>query len=275
VALFNGVPKSNATCDTKDGGACVCRAPTGWINGHRFNAGCMGEPKSELLKTHNPTCDLNRYDGGMACCGGLDPNSTKRFLLEAEQPIPPLIDEVYFRWRFYYEEASAEDLLETHHIEWQFGHIEYSVPKAPEGTSPEKAVHTLTTNFTLRDMLWAQCSGSTSCEDWQRNTKRPLQFVMLGFHCHSPACLGGKMMNADTGEEICHVAPLAGHSAAPQDEESYLWLPPCQWGKASEGLRPPPVLPINTNLTSVKWANSSVAHFGVMAIWQGRAAYAD
>jgi hypothetical protein len=33
------------------------------------------------------------------------------------------------RWRFYYEEASAEDFRETHHIEWQFGHIEYSVPK--------------------------------------------------------------------------------------------------------------------------------------------------
>jgi hypothetical protein len=29
------------------------------------------------------------------------------------------------------------------------------------------------------------------------------------------------------------------------------------------------------NFTSVKWTNNSVAHSGVMAIWQGRAAYAD
>ena len=43
----------------------------------------------------------------MACCGGSDPNSTKRFLLDADQPIPPLVDEVYFRWRFYYEDTQA------------------------------------------------------------------------------------------------------------------------------------------------------------------------
>ena len=42
-----------------------------------------------------------------------------------------------------------------------------------------------------------------------------------------------------------------------------------------EGLRTPPVVNMSTKLRSIKWANSSVAHFGVMAIWQGRAAYAD
>uniref|UniRef100_A0A7S2C5X2 Uncharacterized protein n=1 Tax=Haptolina brevifila TaxID=156173 RepID=A0A7S2C5X2_9EUKA len=124
-------------------------------------------------------------------------------------------------------------------------------------------------------MLWAQCAGDKSCTDWGHNTARPIEFVMLGFHCHSPACLGGKLVNADTGEVYCHVKPVAGRSAAPQDEESYLWLPPCQWGSEKEGLLPPPKIPINTNFTSTKWANNSVAHFGVMAIWQGRAAYAD
>ena len=67
----------------------------------------------------------------------------------------------------------------------------------------------------------------------------------------------------------------AGLSAKPQDEEEYLWLPPCQYGAAAEGLRPQPVVNMSTRLRSIKWANSSVAHFGVMAIWQGRAAYAD
>ena len=51
-------------------------------------------------------------------------------------------------------------------------------------------------------------------------------------------------------------------------------MPPCQYGSRAEGLRPPPVVKTSTRLRSIKWANSSVAHFGVMAIWQGRAAYA-
>lgn len=83
AALFNTVQSTSASCDAV-GGACVCRATTGYINGNRFDPRCMGEPKSELLRTHNPTCDLNLYDGGMSCCGGHDPNSTTRFLLDAD-----------------------------------------------------------------------------------------------------------------------------------------------------------------------------------------------
>ena len=283
IATFNkpAVPSSATSCaDVPGGGSCVCRAPTGYINGHRFDAGCIGEPLSELVKDHNPTCDLNLYDGGMNCCGGLDPNSTKRFLLDADQPIPPLVDEVYFRWRFYYEDEAGVTTppRETYHVEWQFGHIEYSVPKAPEGTPPEQAVHTITSNFTVADMVTlygAQCGGSVGCDEWGKNNgSRPIQFLMLGFHCHSPACLGGVLLNADTGEEYCRVTAMAGHSAKPQDEEEYLWLPPCQYGAKEEGLRTPPVVNMSTKLRSIKWANSSVAHFGVMAIWQGRAAYA-
>jgi len=283
VATFNQAAQpSTVTCATVlDGGSCVCRAATGDINGHRFDAQCYGEPRSELVKDHNPACDLNLYNGGMACCGGFDPNSTKRFLLDIDQEIPPLMDLVYFRWRFYYEGAAgvSEPPRESYHVEWQFGNIEYSVPKAPEGTPPEYARDTLTSNFTVADMLTlngGQCGGSEGCEQWDKNNgSRPIQFLMLGFHCHSPACLGGVLFNADTGEEYCRVKAAAGHSAKAQDEEDYLWLPPCQYGSRAEGLRPPPVVNTSTRLRSIKWANSSVAHFGVMAIWQGRAAYAD
>ena len=45
--------------------------------------------------------------------------------------------------------------------------------------------------------------------------------------------------------------------------------------EGEEGLLPPPVLTPDMNFTSVKRTNNSVAHSGVMAIWQGRAAYAD
>ena len=44
-------------------------------------------------------------------------------------------------------------------------------------------------------------------------------------------------------------------------------MPLCQYGSRAEGLRPPPVVKTSTRLRSIRWANSSVAHFGVMAIW--------
>ena len=83
------------------------------------------------------------------------------------------------------------------------------------------------------------------------------------------SCLGGVLLNADTEEEYCRVKAAAGHSAKAQDEGDYLWLPPCQYGSRAEGLRPPPVVTVvntSTRLRSIRWANSSVAHFGVMAI---------
>ena len=122
-----------------------------------------------------------------------------RYRLNIDQEIPPREDEVYlyFRWRFYYEGAASisvsisESPRETYHVEWQFGDIEYSVPKAPEGTPPEHARHTLTSNFTVADMLklnGGQCGGSVGCEQWDKNNgSRPIQFLMLGFHCHSPS----------------------------------------------------------------------------------------
>ena len=118
-----------------------------------------------------------------------------RYRLNIDQEIPPREDEVYlyFRWRLYYEGAAgvSESPRETYHVEWQFGDLEYSVPKAPEGTPPEHARHTLTSNFTVADMLklnGGQCGGSVGCEQWDKNNgSRPIQFLMLGFHCHSPS----------------------------------------------------------------------------------------
>ena len=70
-------------------------------------------------------------------------------LLTQSQQVPPLVDNVYYKWRFYHQQP-ASDAKQTFHLEWQFGKIEYSVPKASPGTLPENAVHTLTTNFTMQ-----------------------------------------------------------------------------------------------------------------------------
>jgi len=278
TASFNTAVGSTATCDSMQGGAgqCICRGMNGWINPdgqgkRRFEPGCMGLPKSELLATHNPTCDINQYDGGLQCCGD------NFYLLDADQEIPALFDHVYFKTRWYYEEYVPATMKPTYHLEWQFGHIEYSVPKAPAGTPPQQAVHKLETHFTVQDFLTMgnQNAGGFGWNMSAGNKDQKIEFIMLGFHCHSPACLGGDLWNADTGQLICHVEPRAGNSTAAHDEEDYLWLPPCQFGNPADGYMAPPQLSWDTNLTSVKTTNSSVAHSGVMAIWQGRGAWAN
>jgi hypothetical protein len=57
TVTFNSDASATSSCANTS--TCVCRAATGWINGKRFDPGCMGLPRSELLATHNPTCDLN------------------------------------------------------------------------------------------------------------------------------------------------------------------------------------------------------------------------
>ena len=264
--------KGAATLSLTSVGAatCVCRGGTGAINGFPFNPKCMGEPLSDLLKTGNPTCDINKYSGGMACCRG------GQILLDADQtqPGPPMT--VFYHWRFYYEDWDPQRHRQTYHLEWQFGHIEYDVPRAPVGTPRADAVHTLTTRFTgmhLMSMGNANAGGADG-QGWDlSNASRPIELIMMGFHCHSPACLGGELYNADTNELLCAVKPVAGKGQEPQDESSYLWLPPCQWGDPALGLAPPPVITGETNLLGIKRARSDVGHYGVMAIFQGRGAW--
>jgi hypothetical protein len=249
---------------------CVCRGGVGKINGFPFVPKCMGEPLSDLLKTNNPTCDINLYAGGMACCRG------NQILLDKDQAQPGPPSTVFYRWRFYYEEFDAARHRQTYHLEWQFGHIEYDVPKAPEGTPAAEAVHTMTTRFTGMDLMSMgnANAGGKSGGGWDlTNASRSIELVMMGFHCHSPACLGGELYNADTNELLCRVTPVAGTDEDPQDEDSFLWLPPCQWGDTDAGFSPPPVITGATNLLGVKRARSLVGHYGVMAIFQGRGAY--
>merc|ERR1711934_1053979 len=79
-----------------------------------MGGGCYyDEPKSDLIRDHNPTCDINLYDGGLSCChNGMS-------LLDADQEIPPLEDSVYYKWRFYYEPLAPTPAKQTFHLEWQ------------------------------------------------------------------------------------------------------------------------------------------------------------
>eukprot|EP00051_Salpingoeca_urceolata_P013699 m.173227 g.173227 ORF g.173227 m.173227 type:complete len:766 (+) comp17867_c1_seq2:212-2509(+) len=257
------------------GAMCVCSGGSGTINGRTFNPRCMGEPLSDLLKQHNPTCDINTYRGGLYCC------SDGTFILDANQTIPDPVDEVYFKWRFYHVPFEPETQTPLIHLEWQFGHIEYDVPRAPLGTPPDQAIHELTTRFQLRDLmnLYGKpgCNPYNEyyCADVDRVTKSGVRLVMAGAHCHSPACLSVELYNEDTGQLVCRVTSVPGTGDEALNERGYLWLPPCQWGAAEDGLQQPPVLHLDTNLTSIKRVNSTYGHTGVMAIWQARGAYND
>lgn len=119
----------------------------------------------------------------------------------------------------------------------------------------------------------AGCDGTNEwCANFELAEKRGIHLVSGGFHCHSPACMGGELYNADTGELLCTVTPIFGNSTEALNEESYIWLPPCQWGNGTDGLAKSPLLYPSTNLTSIKRGSSLYGHTGVMAIWQSRGA---
>lgn len=100
--------------------------------------------------------------------------------------------------------------------------------------------------------------------------------VYVGAHCHAPTCISQELYNADTGELLCRQEAVYGTETSGAtgarrfDEKGYLAVPPCVWGDPAEGLQEPPLLSWDTNLTSIKRANSTYAHTGEMALWQGR-----
>jgi hypothetical protein len=64
------------------------------------------------------------------------------------------------------------------------------------------------------------------------------------------------------------------------NEDGYVVaLPPCVWSndpidQQAHGLKSPPRLSLDTNLTAIKKSNSTYFHYGVMAHWQMRGSWA-
>jgi len=278
--VFNTDQSSQATCGSH-GATCVCLQKGGTIDGFSWNPPCAAWPASDLAKNHNPSCELSTYAGGIACCRG------GNFLLDEDQEIPDHIDEVFYKWRIYFEDWDPKVHIQAVHLEWALngcdsggGHkacsvIDYDVPMAPAGTPPAEAVHTVTSHFKASDMFTAcNARSATYCADPKNVTAAGVQLIMAGGHCHAPACLSLELWNEDTGELLCQVTPALGSGDEAQNEKGYLWLPHCAWGEAAYGLKPPPIIHLDTKLRSSKRTNSTYYHPGVMAIWQMRGAFA-
>jgi len=189
------------------------------------------------------------------------------------------------KFRVYFEDYTTQGNAFFMFITDEAGAGEYDIPQCPKGTPPEDCVHTLTGEFQLRDSMRKCAAAPAPVTDvwcapgW--NESQSVALLRAGTHCHAPACINETLYNLDTGEVICYNEPLYGEGQFPSsgqhfDEAGYaVGIPPCLWGSEEEGLRPSPVLGLNTRLRSVKHVNNTYYHYGVMAQWQMRGMWVE
>jgi len=262
--------------------SCLCMDATSSINGIPYNGDCKPEPLSDLLRDNNPTCQVSSYVGGLACC------THKTFLLDADQTPPPFVDEIYFKFRFYYEDFKPNVHQQIYHVEWSqngcdsgnngpnpmgCSHIDFDIVKGV-GSSAGPDIQMQTSTFPARGMLATYCNYTFGqCMDGSKVGPGGIKLMMAAAHCHAPNCLRQDLINVDTGENLCVAVPVVGQSENVFDEQGYLYFPPCTWGTSEEGFREPPVLFMNTTLRMISYYNSTYGHPGQMGIWQMKAAY--
>jgi len=263
ILAFSAVGPGATTCICKGAGSMLPFGQgKGSIDGVDYSPGCYDAPYSDLLRQRNPSCDVRTYVGGMQCC------RHGNILLDADQEVPPEEDVVYYKWRFYHRLWRPAD-IQVYPLVWYLSHarksIEYDATEAPAKTPPSEAVHMITSNFSMADIL-------TRSHISLPKGKNGVMLIQAGGHCHSPGCLSLELYNADTRELLCHIKPVFGTGSSAMDEAGYLWTPPCVWGSKEEGLLKPPVFHARSNFTAIKRVNNTVYHYGIMAIFQMSAA---
>eukprot|EP00294_Goniomonas_avonlea_P005205 CAMPEP_0114558124 /NCGR_PEP_ID=MMETSP0114-20121206/10203_1 /TAXON_ID=31324 /ORGANISM="Goniomonas sp, Strain m" /LENGTH=847 /DNA_ID=CAMNT_0001743471 /DNA_START=21 /DNA_END=2564 /DNA_ORIENTATION=- len=276
---YHGQSRGSGAVMLVEAGApvCLCRGNEtgGTINGLTWANNCMPYPATTIARDKNPSCDITTYGGGMICCHhGIH-------LLDKDQEVPAPTDTVQMKFRFYYEDPDPAATRSAFFMfrEVEVAHGEYDVPQCAEGTPASECVHTIVGHFQLKDAMH-ECHDRSDVWCAPSRPAYPqsdkVQLLHISPHCHGPACISMELINADTNETICKGLPVFGEDSDPMNEAGYLiGIPPCIWGSAEEGLLPPPVLSMETNLTAIKKCNSTYYHYGVMAHWQMRGAWAD
>jgi hypothetical protein len=177
------------------------------------------------------------------------------------------------------------------------------VPQAREGTPPAQAIHSLQSQFTLREAL-QRFVNQSSVPNATENTDPQcvniskveqaggIKLVYAAGHCHAPACISLELYRMSTGELICRNTPIYGTSDNAMDEKGYaVAIPPCVWSDKDPNLQNSPLLTLDEPLLQIKKVNSTNAHLGktlcctliacsrhisgVMAMFQCRGVYAD
>ena len=197
---------------------CVCVSSAGTINDIPFGENCYGE----ILDQQNSACFASTFNGGLSCCYHL------QSLLDADQQIPSAYDEIYMKFRFFYEDYIPGHQQNLFRLFWmaESWQGEYDVPKAPASVPPEERVHVLTSTFKFGEMMYGGMSGgwncsfrtNVDCADPTRVTEKGVNIIYAGAHCHAPACLYMELVNLDTGELVCRNKPVYGTTDAVYDE---------------------------------------------------------
>ena len=215
----------------------------------------MPEPRGDLVRQKNPSCNIETYQGGQSCC------HHKWVLLDANQTQPPGDMSYYLKFRFYFQEYSTQRRMVRAYYQTEAYSGEYDVPKCAPGIPPEECIHSITAHWQVRDMVDHRYIGKS----------RGFELIYAAPHCHAPMCIDVELYNADTGDLLCHVDGIRGrgNSNVRYDELDYIKLNPCLWGQ-DRGLLRPEFLRWDTNLTSIKRCNSTNLHYGEMASWQMR-----
>ena len=259
-----------------DNPTCLCyEGVKGTINGIPFSKNCLPEPKGDLLVQKNPTCFVDTYQGGLACC------HHEVVLLDEDQVQPEGDLSYHMKFRFWFQEYDTSKNISSHQnlirIYWQTEALagEYDIIKCEDGKPEEECIFEIKSNFTVRDMM-ASCDIRTNPLCWGDTTKfKGINLTYAAGHCHAPSCTLMELYNADTNELLCRHDPVYGKSHEVFDELGYLAIPPCLYGSEEHGLMPPTFLSYDTNLYSIKKNKNTAAHYGEMASWQMRGVLAN
>lgn len=240
---------------------CVCRGEHtgGSINGLPWSDDCAAYPETTIARDHNPSCAIETYGGGMKCCHhGVH-------LLDADQEVPSETYTYAMKFRFFYEDPEEipgyKNAFFMFH-EAEQNHGEYDVVPCAAGTAPEDCIHEIVGQFPLAEAMHA-CTDPADVWCGAGKNTGYVQFLHISLHCHGPACIDMRMINADTNETICRATPVYGTGDEPLNEAGYAaGILPCIWGTKEEGFHAPPVLSLNTNITVIKRANATYKHYG-------------
>lgn len=262
---------------------CLCRdahANAGKINGVTWHNPCAPYPVSNLMTQNNSICSVAAYNGGLYCC------RDKYILLDADQDVPPTVETIYFKYRFYYTEYTPAKQFNLYRVWWstEAYNNEYDVPpsKADCMGNPElphsACQYVIKSVFKGSDMIsnGYGCMNTPPCINKTKiANEEGGKFVLMyaALHCHAPGCEYAELHDLDSGEIICRNNATYGEGVGAHDEANYVvGIPPCVWGE-HDGLNKAPVIHLDGNYSTIKYVNNSVGHYGVMALWQMRATY--
>ena len=255
--------------------SCICNDGTkGFIGQNNvllpFGKNCLPEPQGDLIREKNPTCWLDTYEGGLACC------HHQNILLDKDQnPWKDQTITYHMKTRFWYEEYEQQSKsgkpshvnLPRMYYQTEAWAGEYDVVKCSGTTPAEDCVQEITAHWQVKSM-----SLGDHGEPYPSNATG-IKLIYAGGHCHAPSCISLDLYNADTGDLLCSQKPTFGTGTKIFNEKGYIAIPPCLWGSEDEGLIEPVFLPTNANLTSVKLNNNTYSHYGEMASWQMRGVF--